>query len=1069
MASDASNRRPKSGVLPAKLRTLVNDMKRFRIHRREKKGAKGAMAEPTSASEILLTPESTKPIPSTHSSLPAAANLAVQVTITFDEPLNYSYTRNYETSPSLQATEALCQGLLRRVDHCCHELITRKDSTAMEYAAASGPDKPLRFEIQVDIIRGWSEIWASRTFKSYQKQLLSVDAAREIIISTHHIIGLFLRQHDEGFVWKDGPVRDDPLDEQGKFPHRAGRVQPMSCVPRSYFLEKSQSFELVPGYTIAFSFTSRCQRRKPSEWHTTVEVNSGQTTPLNSIGIETLFFETSYALEGVLRSERQAFEKVHSLCVSLDGCKDCRHHDNDGLELQFSITNNLGPQFAHLERTIHCNSNLSFHSDVQECLRFVGKVETALAQVRDTADDTINRMNDLEFRIIELRGHGWSLDEPLIFVLDSSKSFPQRDAVAILDRIQAGIADILRGNAISVRMTAHKRGHFILDKTFVAREPFESTEKKKAKQSRKSKAYVLDRLQQRVEKDIAMICKDTITLDEEDKETGTVQTEVGALEQSPTHDADVSTSVSGLETTESISRVPTEKHEDSPRENPNQETSPATSISEGMAEDYNLACKAANPDAPDERELSVPPSPTRCRPFIPARKSSSASAAIFIPETGARAFPLVPPGLDSYGESEGAAGLDMDREERNLQTISDEPVGDNEPHQPVNETKASQENGTAVTNSGEEPAYEPSIASSTPSLVFGGGSSPESSFLITPKKHRLSPDVSHPKNSTVDSDDEEARDSGIDVHQDFGKSQPFPSPTLRHARPAISSPLRVSQTVQEQSPLTIPAISTSPSKSTIELADRTFGQETSSAPSMTQVHLASPTETDAADIFVSAVTSPSKTHVGAQDSKETSSVSSPSSEPELPILAPQPITDESENENENENGNEFQECTTNSFAQSKPDFTFSSPPAISSPSYSDSGDNPSPNPNNPNTIFTPSTGSSSNNISPNPNPNSNPIPNPEPPRLHIDMSPDPSEADFDSDAELSSPPSRPLTQRGSFGSAGVLGFHEQMFGSLSLRTALMRSRPGSSGEFSGGGSEGGRSRSRPGTAVSQRL
>ncbi|KAI0890031.1 uncharacterized protein GGS22DRAFT_149832 [Annulohypoxylon maeteangense] len=1058
MASDASERRPKSGVLPAKFRTLVNDMKRFRIHRREKKGAKGAMPEPTSTSEVLLTPESTKPIQSIHSSLPATANLAVQVTITFDEPLNYSYTRNYEASPSLQATEAMCQGLLRRVDHCCHELITRKDSTAMEYAAASGSDKPLRFEIQVDIIRGWSEIWASRTFKSYQKQLLSVEAAREVIISTHHIIGLFLRQHDEGFVWKDGPVRDDPLDDQGKFPHRAGRVQPMSCVPRSYFLEKSQSFELVPGYTVAFSFTSRCQRRKPSEWHTTVEVNSAQAAPLNSIGIETLFFETSYALEGVLRSERQAFEKVHSLCVSLDGCKDCRHHDNDGLELQFSVMNNLGPQFPRLERTIYCNSNLSFHSDAQECMAFVNKVETALAHVRDATDDIINRMNDLEFRITELRGHGWSLEEPLIFILDSSKSFSQRNIEAVLDRIQAGITDILRGNAISVRMTAHKRGHFILDKTFVAREPFEPTEKK-AKQSRRSKAFVLDRLQQRVERDIAMICKDTITLDDADEETGTVRTEAGVLEQSPTHDADVSVSVSGLETTESISRVPTEQHEDSPCENQHPETSAATSISEGMAEDYNLACKAANPDAPEERELSVPPSPTRCRPFIPARKSSSASAAIFIPETGARAFPLVPD-LDSYVESEGA-GLDKDHEKRIIQAISDEPLGGNVPHQlaarisrpnTAHETMASQEKEPAVTNSGEEPAYEPSIASSTPSLVFGDGSSPDSSLLITPKKHRLSPDVDHSKNAIIDSDDDEARDSGIDVHQDFGKSQPFPSPTLRHARPVISSPLRVSQTVQDQSPLSIPAISNAPSKSIIELADQTFGQQSSSAPSITHIHHASTTEIDTADAFTSELPSPSKPQVETQSLKEESGESSPSTEPELPNLPSQPETEESENEN----GIEFQESTTNSFAQSKPDFTFSSPPAISSPSHSESGsDNPNNNNSPPNPIPILTSGSGSD------NPNSSiPSLNPNPPRLQIDMSPDPSEADIDSDAELS-PPSRPLTQRSSFGSAGVLGFHEQMFGSLSLRSALIRSRPGSSGDFSVG--EG---RSRPGTAVS---
>ncbi|KAI0842012.1 hypothetical protein F5Y06DRAFT_166184 [Hypoxylon sp. FL0890] len=1058
MASDASKRGSKSGPLPGKLRTFVQDMKRFRIHRRERK-TEQPMPKPTSIPEAPQTHDTpeTKPVSSPRSSLPVAANLAIQVTITFDEPLNYSYTRNYEASPALQATEALCQGLLRRVDHCCHELITRKDSTAMEYAAASGSDKPLRYEIQIDIIRGWSEIWASRTFKSYQKQLLSAEAAKEIIISTHHIVGLFLRHHDEGFAWKDGPVRDDPLEEQGKFPHRAGRVQPLSCVPRSYFLEKSQAFESIPGYTISFSFTSRCQRRKQPEWHTTVEVNSSQTAPLNSVGAENLFFEASYALEGVLRLERQAFEKVHGLCISLDGCKDCRHHDNDGLDLHFSIMNNLGPQFPELERTIHCNSNLSFHSDAQKCLTFVNKVETALGQVRDATDDTISRMNDLEFRITELRGRGWSLDEPLAFLLDSSHAYSRRSVEAVLDRIQAGVADTLRGNAISVRMTAHKRGHFILDKTFVAREPFETTEKKKAKSSGKSKAYVLDRLRQRIERDIAMICKDTLTLDDEE-ENGKTDKGICVLEQTFTHDADVSTSTSGVETIESLSKDTTEQREESARPC----TSPATSVSKSVIYDYDLACAAAN-RGDTEHELSPPPSPSKCRPPIPVRRSSM--TAVICPTSGARSL-LSALQLDGYVELESPRPHVDSDENNSHQAVSDEPIGVDPrrvssapatPRKTVNETKGSEEKRPVTPSNGEEPgsaaAYENSIASSTPSLDFGGCSSPDSSLLVTPKTHRLSREVDYPKNAIIDSDDEEGSDSvsiGVEAHPCPAKSVPFPSPTLRHAgKPITSSPLRVSQTVHEQSDVSSSEISESPPEDGNEDASRNSDKkESPNDTEAIQIHHTSATEIEHPEVFTSAEstdkqdldTTKTETKIENQNSSSETTKPSPSIEIESPNHTKQPATSEDENQNESENEEDCHEAAANDFAQSKPDFTFSSPPAATPEVFSeDEDENHNQNQNTPNS-------------SPSPVPRA------------LSISPDPSEdLELDTDMDKDMPPPRPFhTQRSSFGSAGMLGFHEQMFGSLSLRTALMRSRPTSSY----GVGDAGHGVKRPGSATS---
>ena len=129
------------------------------------------------------------------------------------------------------------------------------------------------------------------------------------------MIGLFFRYHDDGFVLNDGPIRDDPSQSLESHPFRAGRVQPMSCVPRSYFLGKAQDFESIPGYTMHLKITSRHARRKPSEWQSMVEVNSQQTTPLNLAAAESIFFEASHSLEGILRTERESFEERHRNCT----------------------------------------------------------------------------------------------------------------------------------------------------------------------------------------------------------------------------------------------------------------------------------------------------------------------------------------------------------------------------------------------------------------------------------------------------------------------------------------------------------------------------------------------------------------------------------------------------------------------------------------------------------------------------------------------------------------------------------------------------------------------------------
>ncbi|KAI1434578.1 hypothetical protein GGR50DRAFT_392329 [Xylaria sp. CBS 124048] len=520
------------GSFPARLKNLIRDIrflpKDSRRHRRDRR------------SEGSLTPEqqftSEKPTPTTREDstvsdirspvrdAPHVRSLSVRVTVSFGEPLNYSSSQDYEASSALQPTEELCEALLRRVDHCSKELITRRDSSALDRTDTDGKAKPLRYEIQAQVLRNeigtGTEAWASRTLRSYQRQPVGTSAAREVILSTHYMVGLFLRHHDAAFVWKDGPVREDPLQEQKTFQYQLGRVQPLTSIPRSHFIEKQQDFESIPGYTIRFSMTSRNHSRTPSQWREVLEIHSHQLSPLTFASAEGLFLDASYAADGVFVRERKNFEALQKSCADHSGCTHCRPHEGDGVELTLSVNNNVGPLFENLQRTTRYSMNLFRKDHATDCIEFVERVKAALEQVRRETDGSVSRMNDFEFYISELRGQGWTMDEPLAFRLGSETCLDRRTVEALLDRLQTGVADTLRGNAIAVRMTARKRGHLILHKTLVTREPIEKSGARRNSPG-KSKAYVLDRLGQRISRDIDMVCKDTCSI--ADRETETVK------------------------------------------------------------------------------------------------------------------------------------------------------------------------------------------------------------------------------------------------------------------------------------------------------------------------------------------------------------------------------------------------------------------------------------------------------------------------------------------------------------------------------------------------------------------
>ena len=718
---------------PAKFKSLVSDMKGFKKdvqrHRRRTKSEEIRPTQPLPSSTELIpsTTEDEVSVSETRSLFrdsPQVRSLSVRVTVKFAEPLNYTHSQDYEASSSLQPTEELCEALIRRVDHCSKELITRKDSSALDRTGVDGLAKSLRYEIQVQMLRNeirtGTEAWASRTLRSYQKQPLSTEAARDVILSTHYMVGLFLRHHDEAFVWKDGPVRAEPVQDQKTFLYQPGRVQPLTSIPRSLFIEKRQDFETIPGYTIQFSIASRNHRRTPSNWHETVEVNSRQLSPLTLVSAENLFLDACYAVDGVFRSERKGFEALQKSCATHSKCQHCQPHDGDGIEMLLSVKNNLGPTFDNLKRTTWARVNVFWKDRGTDCAAFVEKAKAAIEQVCAGTDDTISSMNDFEFYIVELRGRGWVLGEPLAFRLSPQTCLCQSTVEALLDRLQTGVSDILRGNALSVRMTARKRGHYILNKTLVAREPIEKPGSKK--KSGKTKAYVLDKLKQRIERDIEMVCRDTCSIVSRDVETrhNRANSAPGALDDSSTRAISESGRSSDFTST---SNRPTTTGGDSSVDRQGETAGELFEAPE---------LSGASPPIPQNQWTRVSRNPAtggRVFPLMPGRHTPTEMVASSSPEPATHHHKLSQQSTadTSFDSSMSYARSNMYATHTSASSMS---------------TTDQYPTGTSLTSHKDDrqrPATRGSISTvpRTPELELGGSPSIRSSILMTPNLHEL--------------------------------------------------------------------------------------------------------------------------------------------------------------------------------------------------------------------------------------------------------------------------------------------------------------------------------------------
>lgn len=488
--------------------------------------------------------------------------LAVKVQITIaDKP---AYTRVYASSQALRPSNRLCQGLLRRVEHCSKEFITRRDSDALLHRRFGQAPSALRYEFTYTIIRSGA-VWAEETFKSYQRAPVTDELANEIILSTHYVVGLFFRRHDKEFKWTQEPASDrlsKRLSASSLSPYDA---LTLGCIPQSRFIESTQSFEFIPGYSIELSFRSfTTHRRTQREWTRSLRLKSAQDSPLNLAQSERLLWDSFEAVNSAISAKKRSFELEHESCEWLEGPVDCQHFEENALSLELRIANNLGPVYEHMHRGIRSKLSMFRQQDGEDCYAFLRDVQTELLRLRDLADEQVSRTNDFELRILELTGaQGWKISRPARVTLDNTKSHSQRTVEAILDRVHTGITDVLRAPGASIHIAAYKRGHLILDREISAQQG--SSKKPSSTASnpvsiQAEKDYLVQALESRIRQDLDMLLEDTCSLEglpEDNDEDLTPTTSVSPQNQD--EDTQLDYRENSTATQDSIRRFPLPK------------------------------------------------------------------------------------------------------------------------------------------------------------------------------------------------------------------------------------------------------------------------------------------------------------------------------------------------------------------------------------------------------------------------------------------------------------------------------------------------------------------------------
>lgn len=137
----------------------------------------------------------------------ASVPLAVHVCVKFTDPVIRSeYSRSFTSSQTFVPTDTVCEELLERIGHFCEGLFTRKDPRALDRShEVTGTPKRRRYEISIVVLRK-GNAWAERTFKSYQRQPLTVLFTKQVTSAIHRMVGDCVESYDKTFRCLHGSV-----------------------------------------------------------------------------------------------------------------------------------------------------------------------------------------------------------------------------------------------------------------------------------------------------------------------------------------------------------------------------------------------------------------------------------------------------------------------------------------------------------------------------------------------------------------------------------------------------------------------------------------------------------------------------------------------------------------------------------------------------------------------------------------------------------------------------------------------------------------------------------------------
>ncbi|KAG7126280.1 hypothetical protein HYQ44_001320 [Verticillium longisporum] len=459
-------------------------------------------ATPTRASPARAPPQSPAQ-PST----PPAAGLTIRALIKFGPPLLANYDNIYEACRDFVPSDNICQGLLRRLEHGCHDLITRRDSSALD--SKSGR-KPLRFEAQFTITRAGVH-WTTVTYRSYQKLPLDRQAAVDVALATDRIIGTFLRRHERGFSWQ-APDRHS-IDSRTTRPQSRHSASLFSLTSQDRLAVTKQNIPFLPGYEIFLNFRSRCRSRQPVTWDRRFTIKSTQSTPLTPRLAEGFTWKLSKCIHDALDARKREFDDSRAACDFLEEVEDS--FEDEAVFIDFKLHNCTGTNNSDAGRSITSSFPLFQDSDTHDAREFAEQLNKSLADLRDETDKALNSLDDLKILIREISGRDQTLKNPFAVVLDSSVCYAPRTIDAALDRVQSGIAHVLYGKDVTLVMAATKRGHMVLEKTIVGRPASLnslSSLHSLAEEPQTEQEILLSSLKDCIQRDIAMVILDTRSL-----------------------------------------------------------------------------------------------------------------------------------------------------------------------------------------------------------------------------------------------------------------------------------------------------------------------------------------------------------------------------------------------------------------------------------------------------------------------------------------------------------------------------------------------------------------------------